>query len=124
VIDATTGHVIALHFAGLYLDANFGVPTSELARDGRIIDTGINFVPGAQAEHGVSRTNAARNRVAGHPGALPHAGFLPAQTARAPDCWLGSSLQAAAARTRAPKPQRRSPEATTTTSRLVLSFRV
>ena len=54
VIDATTGHVIALHFAGLYLDANFGVPTSELARDGRIIDTGINFAPGAQAEPGVS----------------------------------------------------------------------
>jgi hypothetical protein len=78
------------------------VPTSELARDGRIIDTGINFAPGAQAEHGVSRTNAARNRVAGHSGALPHAGFLPAQTARAPDGWLGSSLQASAARTRAP----------------------
>jgi endonuclease G len=53
VIDATTGHVIALHFAGLYLDANFGVPTSELARDGRIIDTGINFAPGARAEPGV-----------------------------------------------------------------------
>jgi endonuclease G, mitochondrial len=53
VIDATTGQVIALHFAGLYLDANFGVPTSELARDGRIIDTGINFARGAQAEPGV-----------------------------------------------------------------------
>src|SRR5262245_491330 len=53
VIDATTGHVIALHFAGLYLDANFGVPTSELARDGRVIDTGINFAPGARAEPGV-----------------------------------------------------------------------
>jgi DNA/RNA endonuclease G (NUC1) len=53
VIDATTGHVIALHFAGLYLDANFGVPTSELARDGRVIDTGINFAPRARAEPGV-----------------------------------------------------------------------
>ena len=65
---------------------------------------------GALAHH----HNAARYR--GHPGAPPHVGFLPAQTARAPDGWLGSSLQAAAARTRAPKPQRRSPEATTTTS--------
>ena len=33
VIDCKTGEVIGLHFAGRYLDANFAVPTGELARD-------------------------------------------------------------------------------------------
>ena len=43
VIDVETGHVIALHFAGLYLDANFAVPTAELARDQRVVDSGVSF---------------------------------------------------------------------------------
>jgi hypothetical protein len=43
VIDVGTGHVIGLHFAGVYLDANFAVPTSELARDSRVVDAGLNF---------------------------------------------------------------------------------
>ena len=43
VIDVTTGHVVALHFAGLYLDANFAVPTAELARDQRVVDSGCCF---------------------------------------------------------------------------------
>jgi endonuclease G len=33
VVDVLTGEVVALHFAGLYLDANFGVPTSELVQE-------------------------------------------------------------------------------------------
>ena len=43
VIDVLTGEVVALHFAGLYLDANFGVPMSELARDSRVVQAGLNF---------------------------------------------------------------------------------
>ncbi|WP_226575492.1 DNA/RNA non-specific endonuclease [Acuticoccus sediminis] len=43
VIDVATGNVLALHFAGAYLDANFGVPSAELARDGRVIDAGVCF---------------------------------------------------------------------------------
>ena len=43
VIKASSGEVIGLHFAGRYLDANFAVPTYELARDPRVVDTGINF---------------------------------------------------------------------------------
>lgn len=43
VVDIGSGHVVALHFAGLYLDANFAVPTSELARDRRVVDAGVLF---------------------------------------------------------------------------------
>lgn len=43
VIDVESGDVVALHFAGLYLDANFGVPTYELARDSRVVQAGVNF---------------------------------------------------------------------------------
>jgi DNA/RNA endonuclease G (NUC1)/C-terminal processing protease CtpA/Prc len=44
VLDVLTGETVALHFAGRYLKANYGVPAAELARDGRIIDAGVNFV--------------------------------------------------------------------------------
>jgi endonuclease G, mitochondrial len=43
VQDVSTGEIIALHFAGLYLKANYGVPAAELARDGRVVDAGVNF---------------------------------------------------------------------------------
>lgn len=43
VLDAQSGEVVGLHFGGLYLDANFAVPTYELARDSRVVDTGIKF---------------------------------------------------------------------------------
>ena len=43
VVDLSTGEVIALHFAGRYLDANFAVPTYELARDNRVVQAGVNF---------------------------------------------------------------------------------
>jgi endonuclease G len=43
VINLDTGEVVALHFAGLYLDANFAVPTYELARDSRVVQAGVNF---------------------------------------------------------------------------------
>ncbi len=44
VVDVETGEIVALHFAGLYLDANFAVPSYELARDSRVVDAGVNFV--------------------------------------------------------------------------------
>jgi endonuclease G len=43
VVDAETGAVVALHFGGLYMDTNFGVPAYALARDGRVIDAGVAF---------------------------------------------------------------------------------
>lgn len=43
VIDAVTGAVVALHFGGRYLEANYGVPAYELARDARVVDKGVNF---------------------------------------------------------------------------------
>lgn len=43
VIDVQSGKILALHFAGLYLDANFAVPTAELARDQRVVDSGVCF---------------------------------------------------------------------------------
>jgi endonuclease G, mitochondrial len=43
VVDVTTGNVVGLHFAGRYLEANYAVPTHELALDGRVVDAGVNF---------------------------------------------------------------------------------
>ncbi|MEW8462016.1 MAG: DNA/RNA non-specific endonuclease [Candidatus Thiodiazotropha endolucinida] len=43
VIDVKTGQVVALHFAGRYLDANFAVPMFEFAKDGRVHDGGVAF---------------------------------------------------------------------------------
>jgi endonuclease G len=50
VIVAKSGEVVALHFGGEYLKANYAVPTSDLAFDGRVIDSGVNFAPGAVAK--------------------------------------------------------------------------
>jgi endonuclease G len=44
VLHLGTGNVMALHFGGRYHDKNFAVPMSELARDGRVVDAGLNFV--------------------------------------------------------------------------------
>lgn len=43
VIDVTTGDVLALHFGGQYLKANYGVPAYELARDPRVVASGVAF---------------------------------------------------------------------------------
>jgi endonuclease G len=43
VIDLTNGRVVALHFAGDYLKANYAVPTYELARDARVVARALNF---------------------------------------------------------------------------------
>ena len=46
--------MIGLHFAGIYLDANFAVPTCELARDRHVMDLRLNFGEGARPEASVS----------------------------------------------------------------------
>jgi hypothetical protein len=38
-----TGMVVALHFAGRYLEANYAVPTRELAIDRRVVEAAVNF---------------------------------------------------------------------------------
>ncbi len=43
VVDVSNGKVVALHFAGLYLEANYAVPAFELSRDSRVVDEGVNF---------------------------------------------------------------------------------
>ena len=43
VIDTSTGNVVALHFAGKYMRANFAVPIHELARDPRLSNLGLDF---------------------------------------------------------------------------------
>lgn len=43
VVDVGTGRVVALHFAGRYLEANYAVPMSELAKDARVHDAGVAF---------------------------------------------------------------------------------
>lgn len=43
LVDLETGEVVALHFGGKYGVINFGVPAAELAKDSRIVDTGIQF---------------------------------------------------------------------------------
>ena len=43
VIETTTGKVVALHFAGIYLKENYGVSAADLAKDSRIVDAGVLF---------------------------------------------------------------------------------
>jgi endonuclease G, mitochondrial len=43
IFDLTTGEVLALHFGGQYHEKNYGVPSSEMARDSRVVDTGASF---------------------------------------------------------------------------------
>ena len=43
VIDPHTGHVMALHFAGIYLKENYAVPMCDLAYDQRVVDCGLAF---------------------------------------------------------------------------------
>lgn len=43
VVDAQSGEIVGLHFAGRYLKANYAVPMYELARDKRVVDAGVNF---------------------------------------------------------------------------------
>jgi DNA/RNA endonuclease G (NUC1) len=54
VVDPTTGQVVSLHFAGVYLKSNYAVPMAELARDPRVVDAGLNFeAGGASSEPGI-----------------------------------------------------------------------
>lgn len=52
VIDGSTGKVVALHFAGIYLKENYGVSTADLAKDPRIVDAGVLFDRGGHTTGG------------------------------------------------------------------------
>jgi DNA/RNA endonuclease G (NUC1) len=43
VIDVEDGLVLALHFAGRYLEANYAVPAHELALDRHVVEAGVAF---------------------------------------------------------------------------------
>lgn len=43
VLSPVSGQVVALHFGGAYLDTNYAVPASDLARDAQLVDAGIQF---------------------------------------------------------------------------------
>jgi len=43
LIDVQTGTALGLHFAGIYLERNYAVPTHELALDPRVVEAGVNF---------------------------------------------------------------------------------
>jgi endonuclease G len=43
VFDLSNGNVLGLHFGGQYHEKNYAVPSSELARDSRIVDAGVKF---------------------------------------------------------------------------------
>jgi endonuclease G len=52
VVNAGNGTVAALHFGGIYLRTNYGVPADLLARDGRVIDAGVRFEGTPRRESG------------------------------------------------------------------------
>lgn len=52
IIDVATGHVVALHFSGRYLVANYGVPSADLAKDARVTDAGVRFASATSAQPG------------------------------------------------------------------------
>lgn len=76
VVDLSTGHVLALHFGGLYHEQNYAVPASELARDGRVIATGVVFAgtpPGGEHEWSDWWRRADMSEAAAPPSSTPTA---------------------------------------------------
>lgn len=43
VVDLSSGEVVGLHFAGVYMDSNYAVPAHDLSRDQRVVDAGVTF---------------------------------------------------------------------------------
>lgn len=75
VIDPATGRVVALHFAGIYLKANYSVPMFELARDRRVTALRLNFTDSVPA---TADWDAAWNRAHGEE--IPTASDPPASS--------------------------------------------
>lgn len=77
IIDVATGDIIGLHFAGVYLEANYAVPAYELARDARVVEAGVNFagrVPATREWDAVwDRVNGEQPRRDQPPAPQPHA---------------------------------------------------
>ena len=88
ILDVATGHVLGLHFGGVYLDRNFAVPAAELAWDPRVVDAGVAFAGAPPRRDLPSEWSAAWSEVeellppAPAPGPSIAAVDLPAQTLR------------------------------------------
>ena len=50
LLDLETGQVLGLHFAGLYMKANFAVPSWQLAYDNKLVDFGVQFGDGKKTD--------------------------------------------------------------------------
>ncbi|MBF0307254.1 MAG: DNA/RNA non-specific endonuclease [Alphaproteobacteria bacterium] len=84
VVDLSTGHVLALHFGGLYHQRNYAVPTSELARDSRVVDAGILFAgTPTRGQHGWADWWARADAEQAEPPTLPPS--TQSNTARRPE---------------------------------------
>lgn len=68
IIDIQTGQVVGLHFAGIYLKANYAVPTYELARDSHVAKRNLNFNGSVAA---TNEWDSAWQRVSGTEGVAP-----------------------------------------------------
>jgi endonuclease G len=88
VLDVQTGEIVGLHFAGVYLKANYAVPAHELARDARVVDAGVRFagrVPPGEDLASVWRRLEAEERGPPAPPARP--GPSPAQVTGGQTAW-------------------------------------
>ncbi len=83
VLDLATGRIVALHFGGIYLKSNYGVPAFELAGDSRVVDAGVNFASPTSPRDGPwtafwQRTERARETAeAGRQAAAPSVALGP-----------------------------------------------
>ncbi len=71
VLDAETGGVVGLHFAGIYKDSNFAVASRDLACDGRIIDAGVRIEGGGRRSSGAWDTWWVRADASEAPAPIP-----------------------------------------------------
>lgn len=89
VVEAATGKVIALHFGGVYLDANYGVPVAELGRDGRVTALQLDFdgrpSPGAAPWEDWWRRTDPQEAPAAPPATAPEPAGQPALRSAGPD---------------------------------------
>jgi endonuclease G len=71
VIDVETGHVVGIHFAGVYLDANFAVLARDLWADPRVVQAGARFTSTSPAPTPSSGAAARWREIEGEEQAAP-----------------------------------------------------
>jgi endonuclease G len=97
IISLETGQVVALHFGGRYLEANFAVPTGALARDSRVVEQGVAFggpAPGDPNEWGEwwQQADSAASETAGGRQAPPDDGGSTGAAVHAPVARPGAAV--------------------------------